>query len=462
MRGKLIGCGLALLALFLPGQAASDTLFRVVGGEVALGQAAQLVVVVDQAPAGVRAMEGVLTLTGPGALGEVSSPYQIQLLEQTDRSVRFRWLDLQDELGPGAAGQKLLAVQAMAEAAGELAVELSVPFLATDTGEAAAVRVEGEPLVIRPPAAPNRPPTVHGDLVETQAGAPVTVDVLANDADPDGRLDRASVKVVVPPAHGAVEVGPAGGLIYTPAADFTGTDEFAYTVADDQGAASDPATVRVQVLARPAEEGTPGGPSLQVVGGQWEFGQTGLVQLELVAGAGGLQRLAFALAVADPQVATVTGMEWKGLAAGQWELARQESGWQVRVADLFDVVGPQGRLVAQLQLDFRALGRTQLRVDGVQGVDDQEDTFALPGLSVEVGCVLGPLEPGLNRPRDLDGDGRLEDLDGDGELTLCDALLLAFHYDRSPLAEAAGAVDFDADGSLTFADAQALAKLVGR
>jgi hypothetical protein len=96
-------------------------------------------------------------------------------------------------------------------------------------------------------------PKANDDFIDTDAGNPVTVDVLANDTDPDGadKLDKSTVTVVTAAAHGATSVDSATGEItYTPQTGFSGTDTFAYTVTDVNGAVSNPATVTV-VVNRP-------------------------------------------------------------------------------------------------------------------------------------------------------------------------------------------------------------------
>jgi hypothetical protein len=72
--------------------------------------------------------------------------------------------------------------------------------------------------------------------------------VLANDSDGDGTLDPTSVVVVSGPAHGSVSVDPVSGEVtYTPDTNYHGSDSFAYTVDDDDGATSNMATVTVTV-----------------------------------------------------------------------------------------------------------------------------------------------------------------------------------------------------------------------
>lgn len=78
--------------------------------------------------------------------------------------------------------------------------------------------------------------TVADDVVRTDEDQPVIIDVLANDASQGAVLDPTSVRIVIPPAAGAVNVDPSTGRItYTPKEDFFGEDSFTYTVSDDGG-----------------------------------------------------------------------------------------------------------------------------------------------------------------------------------------------------------------------------------
>ncbi|CAN5465013.1 hypothetical protein BH11PLA2_BH11PLA2_29310 [soil metagenome] len=96
-------------------------------------------------------------------------------------------------------------------------------------------------------------PTANDDFADTDGNNPVTIDVLANDTDPDGNgeLDAASVKVTTNPEHGAVSIDTTTGAItYTGTGLFQGTDTFQYTVTDKAGAESNAATVTI-VINRP-------------------------------------------------------------------------------------------------------------------------------------------------------------------------------------------------------------------
>jgi len=124
-------------------------------------------------------------------------------------------------------------------------------------------------------------PIAADDFGQTQDTQPVSLDVLANDTDPDGNehLVPASVRVVAGPQHGSIAVDPATGKItYTPVAGFGGSDTFKYTVSDDHGATSAPATVTViTTLADGTTPGAPPTPAQQVGSVSTAFGPQGQV-----------------------------------------------------------------------------------------------------------------------------------------------------------------------------------------
>ncbi|GAB5518512.1 MAG: hypothetical protein RhofKO_07630 [Rhodothermales bacterium] len=95
----------------------------------------------------------------------------------------------------------------------------------------------------------NLPPGAVDDTASTAEGVQITIDVLANDFDADGTLDATSVTLTTPPTNGDTSVNNDGTITYFPDGGFTGTDSFIYTVDDDDGATSNPATVTITVSA---------------------------------------------------------------------------------------------------------------------------------------------------------------------------------------------------------------------
>ena len=97
---------------------------------------------------------------------------------------------------------------------------------------------------------PNLLPTPANDEIDTAAGAPVDIAVLANDNDPDG--DDLVLLAIDAPGHGTVSVLPDRSIRYVPQAGFSGLDSFAYTVGDGMGgAATAQVLITVGVAARP-------------------------------------------------------------------------------------------------------------------------------------------------------------------------------------------------------------------
>ena len=93
------------------------------------------------------------------------------------------------------------------------------------------------------PTGGNTPPTANNDAASTDQEVAVTINVLANDTDPDG--DTLRVASVTQGANGSV-TNNGTNVTYTPNSGFIGTDSFTY-VATDGTANSNPATVTVTV-----------------------------------------------------------------------------------------------------------------------------------------------------------------------------------------------------------------------
>lgn len=94
------------------------------------------------------------------------------------------------------------------------------------------------------PTNPDNTVNANNDLAETEAGKAVTIDVTANDDDPEG--DSFSVSSFEDGENGVVSMNSDGDLVYTPKDGFSGDDWFSYTITDENGA-EDTATVDVTV-----------------------------------------------------------------------------------------------------------------------------------------------------------------------------------------------------------------------
>ncbi len=104
----------------------------------------------------------------------------------------------------------------------------------------------------------NPPPLAAPDTASTTEDIPVTVDVLANDNDPDG--DALTV-TEANAANGSVLINADGTITYTPDANFNGTDTVIYTISDGEGGTST-STVTITVGAVNDDPETIGLPDL--------------------------------------------------------------------------------------------------------------------------------------------------------------------------------------------------------
>ena len=99
----------------------------------------------------------------------------------------------------------------------------------------------------------NDAPTAVNDVATIPAAVPITINVAGNDLDLDGTINAATVAITSQPQNGSVTVSPAGTVSYASNAGFNGVDSFSYTVRDNNGAVSAPATVSVSVTAAASE-----------------------------------------------------------------------------------------------------------------------------------------------------------------------------------------------------------------
>jgi hypothetical protein len=83
------------------------------------------------------------------------------------------------------------------------------------------------------------PPVANDDVASTPEDTAVTIDVAANDSDPEGNLDPTSANTDCPscaqPSNGSLVNNEDGTFEYTPNPDFNGPDSFVYEICDTLG-----------------------------------------------------------------------------------------------------------------------------------------------------------------------------------------------------------------------------------
>lgn len=127
-----------------------------------------------------------------------------------------------------------------AEQVGEHTFEVCVTDGVAEVCEEITVTVEAAAVINEPPVAVDDAYTTAEDVALTVA-AP---GVLTNDTDPNG--DVITAELVAQPAHGTVTLAANGGFVYTPNANWFGSDSFTYK-AKDAELYSNIATVTITV-----------------------------------------------------------------------------------------------------------------------------------------------------------------------------------------------------------------------
>ena len=98
----------------------------------------------------------------------------------------------------------------------------------------------------------NAPPVAGDDSATTPAGTPVTINVAANDQDPNGNLNPATATTTctgcATPTNGTLTNNANGTFTYTPTTGYTGPDNFTYQICDTLNAC-DTANVTINVYA---------------------------------------------------------------------------------------------------------------------------------------------------------------------------------------------------------------------
>ena len=123
----------------------------------------------------------------------------------------------------------------------------------------------------------NDGPEAVADSASVDEDASVTINVLANDTDPDNG-DTLSIQSAANGQHGSVAI-VGGQLVYTPDSNFNGTDSFTYTARDAAGLTS---TATVDVTVNPVNDAPTitSSNTLVINNGSFENGLTGWTQLD--------------------------------------------------------------------------------------------------------------------------------------------------------------------------------------
>jgi hypothetical protein len=162
---------------------------------------------------------GGVQLTGTAEAGATVTIYRDEIpIDATTADGNGDWQFL-DGFGGGSATYKVVTEDAAGNSAESVTFDYS-----TDPG--------------------NTPPDAIDDSAVIDEDTDVTIPVLTNDSDLDS--DPLNVDSVTTASNGSVTLNPDGTITYTPDANWSGQDNFTYTISDGNGG-TDTATVTVTV-----------------------------------------------------------------------------------------------------------------------------------------------------------------------------------------------------------------------
>ncbi|MGB1207183.1 MAG: Ig-like domain-containing protein [Chitinophagales bacterium] len=122
---------------------------------------------------------------------------------------------------------------------------------------------------------PNLPPNTNNDVLTIGIGEQDTINVLANDSDPEN-ADLIVGDILTPPFNGSASITADYNIIYTPNSTAEGQDSFVYTACDPQGECTE-ATVVINIGAEAANN-----PPL-AIDDEESLGENGQVQIYILA-----------------------------------------------------------------------------------------------------------------------------------------------------------------------------------
>ncbi|HEY5597019.1 MAG TPA: hypothetical protein VIL47_07115 [Candidatus Bipolaricaulota bacterium] len=185
-----------------------------------------------------------------------------------------------------------------------------------------------------------------------------------------------------------------------------------------------------------------------------------VVDLTLLQAPAGLERFDLRLRLSPAGLGRFAGVQSVALPADHVLVSESDEEVRLRGADLGDAIRPgaSGLVLARIQVKGIAPGVVEVGIIVELFTDDDGQPITPSLMPGRIEFFQGPaaLEPGLNPPKDLDGDGKFEDVNGDGAFDAQDSVVLAFNLDNPAVLGGVPFFDFDGDGQITFADAIAL------
>ncbi|MFQ6033970.1 MAG: hypothetical protein ACE5KR_03830, partial [Candidatus Bipolaricaulia bacterium] len=387
-----------------------------------------------------------------GVQGGVITGAFFQVVKQTESSVEFRAVDLEDRITPGAENLVLATVGFVGVKGGKTGLKVEVNSLINDEGKRIEPSIELgelEVLAVLKPPAPE--PTTGSQEGLSPIGSAERLpqdldgDGLYEDIDGDGQLTTKDVALFAYNIDSEIIQGNKKLFDFDGDGDVDFDDALQLASFIKIKASPTPFTIiRLEDKRITVEEEVD-------------------LNLVLVAAPAGLRRYDITVSVENGRIAQLKGAESGAIDGRFFEvLSQTASSIEFRAADLKDEVRPgaEDLLLATLRLEAVRAGRTAIWVMVNLLTDDQGNEIGPLVRSGRIEVAMFTIGRSAAPPRDLDGDGLFEDINGDGQLTFQDVLIFSFNFTSKAVQENWELFDFDADGDVDFDDAVALASLV--
>ncbi len=470
----LVSTGLSSFPVLAQSSTLAELRFQ--GGEIQVGEAIELDLMLVRSVEGIQRFDITISIENSsiarmqGVSGGVLSGTFFQVASQTEESVRFRAVDLEGLIEPGAENLVLAEITFVGVREGTTGFDIKIDLLINDSGAQQEAAIEGGTLFVVPVPVPEVTPAVSREDITPEVAPAVPQDITPEvapttpqeDTAPEEHFDYSSRDL---DGDGKREDIDGDGLftakdvaLFARAVDSKQGNDGMYDFNMDGRVDFDDAIE----LASAMETLPTSVPVLRLEDKRIKIEPQVDLDLVLACAPGGLQSYEVAIFVEDSNIAQVVGVESAAIDRRYLEVVRQSADSIVFwVVDLKDEVRPGAESLVLATLRFSAIQLGQTAIGMVvkpmtNDLGQRVDPLVKSG-SLEVAVFsIGEEES----PRDLNGDGLFEDVNGDGRFTIEDVRLFGYYVLNPVFQENWRLFDFDSDGDVDFGDAVFLAGLV--
>ena len=437
---------MALVPLSVWAQSDNRILLRLQKSEVQLGEEIELDLVLANAPEGLQRFDISIVIKDPGIAqvrgirgGVISGPF-FQVVNQTERSVEFRAVDLDDLINPESKDLVLATLNLAGMKEGETGFNVEINLFVSNKDNHLEPLVEvGSSLSVITAPEPITGPQVGLSPI---GGQDLDGDGVYEDIDGDGEFTAKDIALF------AYHVDSEMIQRYRQLFDF-----------DGDGGANFADAMR---LASLIELSSASLPIIRLEDKTVTLERDVDLDLVLANAPGGLQWYDITLLVEDSNIAQLELVKSRAIDERFFEVVRQTaSSIEFRAADLKDEIlpGAENLLLATISLTAVEPGQTAIWMIVNPMIDDQGREIEPLVRSGNLNFAVFTIGRSSAPPTDLDGDGLFEDINGDSRFTFEDVRIFSFNFSSRVVQDNWQLFDFDSDRDVDFDDAMALVGL---